>query len=333
MLADRIFLLNNIEWIQNTASNMSRVLDNEADLLFSGQNVEHLLPGEIADFFIEAHRVIKNDGVIVLDSPNREQVSKLKWNHPEHFIEFTPIEISKILVGAGFSAPRVKGIWLCEDPRTARTLPLDSGGDDDLLWRSLAAAANPACSFLWWAEATRLDVVPDRDQLRSLVKRIAEGAWSDRIRRFQTLVGEALSGAGGSWFLAPKGVSGPLMFGPYVPLEKGAYSVTFVLRIGETDRPKDEVASVDVLAGGGSRVLGVEKIRAIDVRANGTVRRTIRFALSDTTFGVEFRVLSSGAASVAALCDVSLTRQSENASESVALETADIEPSEGERSK
>lgn len=314
-------LPNNVEWIQNTASNMYEIRDNEADLLFSGQNVEHLLPGEIADFFVNAHRVIKNNGIIVLDSPNREQASKLTWSHPEHFIEFTPDEISEILVGAGFSAPHVKGIWLCEDPRTARTLPLDSAGHE-LLWRCLAAAANPACSFIWWAEATRLDMVPDREHLRSLVERIAQGAWSDRVRRFQTLVGEALLDDCGSWFVAPKGVSGPLMYGPYVPLEKGAYSVIFVLRIGETDRPEDEVASVDVLAGGESGVLGVEKIRAIDVEVDRTVRRTIRFALSDTTFGLQFRVLSSGATDVAALRDVSLTRESDDASESVALGAA-----------
>lgn len=265
--------------------------------------------------------MIKNNGVIVLDSPNREQASKLSWSHPEHFIEFTPDEISEILVAAGFSAPRVKGIWLCEDPRTARILPLDSAGDD-LLWRCLAAAANPACCFVWWAEATRLETVPDREHLRSLVERIAQGAWYDRVRRFQTLVGEALSDGCGSWFVAPKGVSGPIMYGPYVPLEKGAYSVIFVLRIGITERPEDKVASVDVLAGEESRVLGVKSIKARDVKADRTVRRTIRFALSDTTFGVQFRVLSSGATDVAALQDVSLTRESEDASESVAIGAA-----------
>src|SRR5580692_4621286 len=41
-------LPDNVTWIANTASNMSDVADASVDLLFSGQNLEHLWPEEVA---------------------------------------------------------------------------------------------------------------------------------------------------------------------------------------------------------------------------------------------------------------------------------------------
>lgn len=293
-------LPDNVAWIQNTASDMSGVGDAEADLLFSGQNVEHLFPGEIARFFLEAHRVIKPGGVIVLDSPNRIQTSKLQWNQPEHFIEFTPAEITDVLLGSGFSVPRLRGIWLCEEPVTGRPLPLDRMEGDDLLWRSLAAADNPDLSFVWWAELQRLDVQPDVDRLHSLVERIVEDAWSDRLARQQTMIGDLFNDETGAWFVARREASGPLLFGPYAPLEKGRYRVEFLLRIDDVAAGKDEIAYVDVMADRGTGRLGEAVVKASDIPAGGLVRPAIEFTLAETTFGIEFRVLTTGAAIVAA---------------------------------
>lgn len=301
-------LPDNVEWIQNTASDMSDIADHEADMLFSGQNVEHLLPGEIARFFQEAHRVLKPGGRIVLDSPNRLQTSRLQWTHPEHFIEFTPEEIAEVLIASGFSPPSLRGLWLCEDPRTGTTLPLTEGKRTDILWRSLAATDDPDRAFVWWAEAERRDVAPDREKLDALVEAIIAHAWPDRLSRFQTLMGEPCEDDAGRWFRARKGAAGAVMFGPYMPLEKGDYSVTFTLRIADAETATDPVAAVDVVAGNEATAIAAGSIAAADADASGCVRHTLAFTLADTTFAVQFRVLSMGSATVAARREVSLVR-------------------------
>lgn len=299
-------LPDNVEWIQNTASDMSDIADHEADMLFSGQNVEHLLPGEIGRFFLEAHRVLKPGGSIVLDSPNRLQTTRLQWNHPEHFIEFTPDEISEVLTASGFSPPSLRGLWLCEDPRTGRTLPLTEGKRTDLLWRSLAATDDPDRAFVWWAEAERRNVAPDRERLDALVAEIIAKAWPDRMSRFQTLVGEPCEDDTGRWFLARKGTAGAVLFGPYMPLEKGDYSVTFTLRIADAEAATDPVAAVDVVVGTEATAIAAGFVAATDADADGCVAYTLAFTLADTTFGVQFRVLSMGSATVAARREVDL---------------------------
>ena len=299
----------NVEWIQNTASDMSQLKQQEADLLFSGQNLEHLLPGEILHFFLECHRVIKPGGMLILDSPNRTQTSKLQWNQPEHFIEFTSAEIAEVLVAAGFSKPKLKGIWLCEDPRTGSLLPLDRFQSDDLLWRVLAATDDPDHSFIWWAESERLDVAPDCDRLDGLIRRIVEEAWPDRLSRLLTQIGTPLDDESGRWFVAEAGVAGPLLYGPYVPLEQGSYSVTFVLRVSEMDRSRQDIASIDVVSASADTVLVLENLTTSAVDSAGMVQRTLQFTLEKTTFAVEFRVITTGAAKVCALRDVRLRRQ------------------------
>jgi hypothetical protein len=62
---------NNVTWIANTASDMSAVKSRSCDLVFSGQNIEHLWPEEVSGFMLEAARVLALGGHLVIDSPNR----------------------------------------------------------------------------------------------------------------------------------------------------------------------------------------------------------------------------------------------------------------------
>ncbi|WP_210332908.1 class I SAM-dependent methyltransferase, partial [Methylosinus sp. H3A] len=52
----------NVTWIVNTAGNMESVGSSSCDIVFSGQNIEHLWPGEILGFLAEAARVLKPGG-------------------------------------------------------------------------------------------------------------------------------------------------------------------------------------------------------------------------------------------------------------------------------
>lgn len=112
-------------WIANTAGDMHDIPDASADLLFSGQNIEHLWVEEIVGFLSESQRVLKEDGLLVVDSPNRLITAKLGWSHPEHTIEFTPDEMQELLTLAGFDLERQHGIWLCADPHSGSALPFE----------------------------------------------------------------------------------------------------------------------------------------------------------------------------------------------------------------
>jgi hypothetical protein len=67
------------------------------DLVFSGQNVEHLWPDQMVAFFCESNRVPKNGGLLVIDSPNREFTELYRWSMGEHTVELTPREAVRVL--------------------------------------------------------------------------------------------------------------------------------------------------------------------------------------------------------------------------------------------
>ena len=52
-------LPNNVRWIPNSVSCMRDIRDDSVDILFSGQNVEHLFKDDLRGFFLEASRVLK----------------------------------------------------------------------------------------------------------------------------------------------------------------------------------------------------------------------------------------------------------------------------------
>jgi SAM-dependent methyltransferase len=64
-------LPDNVVWIKNSVADMTDVGTASVDLLFSGQNLEHLYYDDIQGFFREASRVLKIGGHLCIDSPNR----------------------------------------------------------------------------------------------------------------------------------------------------------------------------------------------------------------------------------------------------------------------
>ncbi len=173
-----------VEWIVNTVGDMSGVPDDTADLVFSGQNVEHLWPEEIVGFLAESARVLRPGGTLVVDSPNRLVTSRLGWTHPEHTIEFSPSEAVELLTTAGFDVQVCRGVWQCADDADGLPEPLDASFDlHAIIRRSVRAAADPDHSFVWWIEATVGSVPVDRDAVRTFVDACFERHWHDRIHR------------------------------------------------------------------------------------------------------------------------------------------------------
>jgi len=287
----------NVTWIANTVSNMAGVGDQSCDMVFSGQNLEHLWPEEVVGFLLESWRILRDQGHLIVDSPNRELTAPLNWSHPEHTVEITVPEAVKLFSLAGFDVEQTRGIWLCRDPRTLRILPFGPNATDDewsLPERLITADAEPENSFIWWIEARRSSRPPDAVALRTEMSRIFATAWPERLQRFLVGCGTIEHSAGAEWVRCAPGQSGAVIYGPYCPLPAGRYSVTFDLAVDEPSSSAGDavVARCDVMIGAKAEPIVYRDLRANEIKSSTQV--TLEFELAQLEFGVQFRCLSFG---------------------------------------
>jgi SAM-dependent methyltransferase len=282
----------NATWIRNTVGNMSAVEDRSCDLVFSGQNLEHLWPEEVAGFLLEAARTLRPGGYLVMDSPNRDLTARLIWSHPEHTIEVTPAEATKLLRLAGFDVKAMKGIYLCRDPRSGRVLPFDPNQPDpefSLTERLVVAVEQPQHSFIWWAEAMRANRAPDSDAVRATADALFREHWPERFQRL--VLSRALSAgptSAGAWVEVPASHVGAVFYGPYIPLRAGRYRATWTLRSGDR---VERFAVCEVMAG--------DAVLASVTPVAGEDTVALDFELPTLTFGLQFRCVARGGAAFA----------------------------------
>lgn len=279
----------NAQWIANTAGNMEAVADATADILFSGQNIEHLWQHDVANFLLEAHRVLKPGGLLVVDSPNRRMTARLNWSHPEHTIEFDANEARELLTLAGFDVTRAIGLWLCETDG-GEVLPfaeITLKGPWPLPRRSAEAETKLDASFIWWFEARRAARAPDEAALRRRVGEIHAVAWPERLNRLLTSVGTEVNRAGEVWFDS-QGRAGALTFGPYTALPPGRHELVMSVEYPEGVASGAPLAAVQVSGGADHAVLARCEVAAAP--AGQPVEVTLPFELAGTTFQVQFVV-------------------------------------------
>jgi SAM-dependent methyltransferase len=300
-------LPDNVKWIANTAGDMHAVADASCDIVFSGQNLEHMWPQDVVGFFLESHRVLKPSGLLVVDSPNRLITEPLVWSHPEHTVEFTPAEARQLAVLSGFEVTAVKGIWLCRHPETGRVLPLDPAiADPDFTYaeRLLTAEADPDNSFIWWLEARKATQAKPAE-LKAEMDRIFAAAWPERQRRFLSIVGTRERSDDHEVIRCPAGTSGVMVYGPSMPLESGSYAATFVVHL--TGAAKDAiVVRCDILGHNGREIAARDYTGEKIAAENGRV--TLDFTLTDLEFGIQARCISRGRADVQCELPIAIIR-------------------------
>ncbi|MDL2410615.1 methyltransferase domain-containing protein [Rhizobium calliandrae] len=295
-------LADNVTWITNTASDMSAVKSASCDLVFSGQNLEHLWPEEVSGFILEAARVLRSGGHLVVDSPNRLLTAPLNWSHPEHTIELTIEEVTALMRLAGFEITAAYGIWLCRDSRTGEVLPFDPNQPTpgwSIIERLIIARDRPDDSFIWWVEGVRSDRTPDAAATHSMMADLFRSHWPERVQRLVVPAGRELrQSSEGEWIEACAGEVGIVMHGPYMPLRAGRYRVTWQIQSpASTELP---IAICDVVA------LGLAEPIAFQEVHTGDSRISLEIELPDTTFGLEFRCASTGGAAFAVLRKIEL---------------------------
>ncbi|MFV0525095.1 MAG: methyltransferase domain-containing protein [Acidimicrobiales bacterium] len=294
-------LPGNVTWIANTVGRMEAVDDASVDVVFSGQNIEHLWPADMVGFMLEANRVLRPGGRLIMDSPNRAVTQRLRWTHPEHIIELTPDEMTELAGAAGFEVDTLVGLWDCHDGGgPVAFAPADEAA---MARRALSGLDHPDTSFIWWAEAERTGPA-DVDRLTRAVDRIGRLAWHDRTQRLVPLTGEL--NADETAIMVPAGTPGIMFFGPYVPLPAGRYRARFEVTV--LDRAGKPPAWCDVTAAG--RELGRAAVHGGLVDLPQLVE--VPFELDELTFGVEFRLTADGTAGIDAALGVELVTEGQS---------------------
>jgi SAM-dependent methyltransferase len=201
----------NVEWIAASASQMPAVADESIDVLFSGQNLEHLWINDMVGFFKEANRVLRPGATLVLDSPNRLATEAMGWVQPEHTIEMSAAEATHLLLIAGFSVRTTRGLWRCQ-AADGSWLGLQAPPNDvrALLDRA-AGRFDVDASFSWWIEAEKTEIVPDPNKVEQAVVALFDQHWASRVTR-----GAAVRQEKGDRILRTHGF----------PIFAGAYSVS-----------------------------------------------------------------------------------------------------------
>lgn len=276
-----------VSWIQNTVGDMHDIPDGSIDVIFSGQNVEHVWLRDMISFFLEAHRTLALGGFLVMDSPNRAQTEKLNWSHPEHTVELTVPEAKAAFALAGFEVVTCKGIWAVENT-DGSTINLEPTTAAEAIVRASIGVVDPDRAFAWWIEAEKA-AAPQPEQLAAHLQGVFERAWPERMQRSSVLGATRLPGSGK--LVNELGYPSVVRFGPYAPLPSGEYAVTF--GIEGLELATSTMGSADVMVN--EVVVASSEISALQ---SGERRRLrLEFCLDDDmSFGVQFRVHSTGVA-------------------------------------
>jgi SAM-dependent methyltransferase len=289
-----------VEWLARTLGDLTPVADSSVDLVYAGQTIEHLWPDDAVGFLLEAQRVLKPDGRIVLDSPNRRISTAMTWLQPEHTVEFTVSEIKELLACAGFSDIEIRGVWLCYDSDQHRFLPLDTADSDDdwpATRRVEEAGERAEDSFIWWAEAQRGANAPDPARVAELTQRSYDAYRAFRVRQLEVGVGRVERDGDDVLVRTTSPEAGFLFSGPHIPMSAGNWSALFRVGTekGGTGEPAKPVVRIDVAAEPQGRVIAERFLSQEDLPPDGRLREVaLPFSLTTTEFGVQLRVQSLG---------------------------------------
>lgn len=312
-------LPDNAFWIQGDIRDLSAIASNTVDLAFAGQCIEHLDADSLGEFLCEVNRIVKDEGVFVLDSPNHTVTHRVGWKHPEHTAEYTLLQARELLHLAGFEVERSRGIFQCVANLLEENLAFDFAVD--MARREVTADLLPEYSFIWWVEARKSGLC-EPELLKTLVQQFysknIEEKDSFRFHFIGKLVDDPDSPSGRAICCLDGERPGFLLYGPYVHLPSGRYTISFflkkaiswqagrserwrhntlahrILRLHKESMPKRDVAWIDVCSDQGRKIHARRIITSSDFPSqSGYQRFDLQFESSEES-GFEFRVFSLG---------------------------------------
>lgn len=219
-------LPSNVVWVKNSVSDMRAVPTSSIDLLFSGQNIEHLFYDDLLGFLTESQRVVKPSGLLCMDSPNRLITQEIGYIQPQHVLEFTAEDGCRLLESAGFEIIATHGILSCVSNGRRYNDVTEIGADVQA--RRSGALRHPNDAFIWWivARKSASDVVPD---FVEQVEKVVTARFNSLVAsRFKKRVG-VLKEIEGTHAILEVCASdeGCIFYGPYVPLKAGRFTAHY----------------------------------------------------------------------------------------------------------
>lgn len=299
-------LPKHVEWLPRTLGDIAPVASGSVDMVFGGQVIEHLWAEDVAGFLLESRRVLRDDGLLVLDSPNRRITEAIAWHQPEHTVELAVDEIATLLELAGFQLRELRGVMLGYDRARHVFLELD---DPRMSWseRAELAADRPEDSFVWWLTAQPGPVAPDRDALSALAHAYTDAFRARRLARLTSPLPVSRATGRSSHVCSPRGYAGPLLRSPATPFAAGTWSAALALRLGENaSDPDSAVASVEIVDSGGIMLARREVLAGDLDPSGGWTPVSVTFSLPAMTMGVELRLDARGQDPVASLLELSI---------------------------
>jgi SAM-dependent methyltransferase len=298
----------NVEWVGADLAGpegVATVSSGDIDLVFSGQNIEHLWPEQVVAFLLESHRVLRTGGWLIVDSPNRDFTEPYRWSMGEHTVEFTVDETIELFELAGFTVEHMKGVWLCRD--RDGMLPLEPSPESEarvpVLRRFALAADHPHDSFIWWAEARKAGE-PDAEKLLKRILDIYEDVWPERASRLNPLEGEpALLPDGRPGVVMAAGTPGYAMIGPFMAVTAGSYEFAVEVAWSDAGPNGGSIGVLEVLAR--SELLASSEVVA--TTSQGSARVVCAVELDALRFDVHVRLLCTGKGAVSAPLEMQLS--------------------------
>jgi SAM-dependent methyltransferase len=284
-------LPEHVVWIRNSVSDMRDVPTGSVDLLFSGQNIEHLYYEDLVGFLTESSRVLRPGGYLCIDSPNRLITQELGYIQPQHVLELTGEDVARLVESAGFEVASMNGIWSCVE--NGRRYDDVTTIGDDAEKRLKGALNRPDDAFIWWLVAhRRADADPVKVE-QSVEKVIANKFAPFVGARFRKRIGtiECIEGTHTILRVAET-EHGCVFFGPYVPLKEGRYVAEFLVKF-----LSDKGAlSISVTSDVGRNVLASRVVHAINLHRWSSLE--LEFDLPSFTEGIETPLLTHGASAL-----------------------------------
>jgi glycosyltransferase involved in cell wall biosynthesis/ubiquinone/menaquinone biosynthesis C-methylase UbiE len=298
-------LPNNVIWIQNDGSDLTSLASESFDLVFAGQFIEHISWESQSVFLAEVNRVLKPDGIFVLDSPNYEISNRYGWRQPEHIHELTFPQIFNFLELSNFDIQDTYGLVPQNIFGIAPKLvgkSLDYAFEDRFYQEDISNAVNeePNDCFIWWITAKKNNRLIDKNLLASQI----EKAYLENQRNKYNIVFHQIGkiihkNDKESMIVNPSDGSGYALFGPYDFYPAGNYSLEHNISSFDVSKMKKnldlKIAVVDVVTDAGKKVLAKQEIKCSDLLNSSIIR--LKFSLNELS-SLEFRVFYLGSLSL-----------------------------------
>ncbi|PWC88057.1 hypothetical protein TSH100_08140 [Azospirillum sp. TSH100] len=153
----------------------------------------------------------------------------------------------------------------------------------------------------------RLDTIIYNEAAKPFIERAKKDG--RRLSGINSACGRTIAQYARTVFMAEPGEVGFLIFGPYIRLRRGNYTITVEVKLSDLPNGLDdahEIGFIDVSSEKGTAVHAHRAIRLGDVTGEGYQRIRVDFSLNRTAIDLEVRTYTSGVCRFSANRDVRL---------------------------